>query len=382
MKTTRNPARPVADRTQPFRTPTGVPPNPPGKRPQSRAFTWAIRLLAAGFALAVVLLGFTTHLIVRDLSRTWSNFALNPFQPSPGGSATGPLQPGDTATALPPSVIPTPWQGVERVTILLMGLDYRDWIAGEGPARTDTMMLVTLDPQAQTAGMLSVPRDLWVEIPGFGHNRINTAFPSGEANRLPGGGPALAMQTVEKAIGVPIQFFAVIDFAAFERMIDEIGGVDVLVTDQIKICPIGRSCKILAPKAHRLDGAETLAYARVRKGAGDDFGRAERQQQVALAIIDRVVGLDMVPTLVTKAPALYQELAAGIRTNMTLDQMISLGWLAVQTPKANIRRGVIAPPNMVGFHTLAGGAAVLRQVPDQIRQLRDQIFTQTGAIGP
>jgi LCP family protein required for cell wall assembly len=366
------------DQTQPIVR--GVRPSP-GSPPRSRPAVWAIRFLGIALALAILLLGLVTHLIVRDLTRAWAGFALNPFQPSavdPGA----PLGPGEAATALPPAATPIPWTGVERVTVLLMGLDYRDWIAGEGPARTDTMMLVTLDPQAKTGGMLSIPRDLWVEIPGFGHNRINTAYPSGEGNRLPGGGPALAMQTVEKVVGVPIQFYAVIDFAAFERMIDEIGGVDVLVSEQIKICPIGRSCKILTPKAHLLDGAEALAYARVRKGAGDDFGRAERQQQVALAIIDRVVGLDMVPTLVAKAPVLYQELSSGIRTNLALDQMISLGWLAVQTPKANIQRGVIAPPNMVGFNTLPDGAAVLRQVPDQIRLLRDQIFTQTGIIGP
>lgn len=370
--------RSAADQTQPIARPGG---RPPGKRRAPSASVWVTGMIAAAFAVAVLLLGLVVHLVTRDLTRTWASFALNPFQPNPSIPAGTP-QPGEAATALPPAATPIPWTGVERVTILLMGLDYRDWVAGEGPARTDTMMLVTLDPQAKTAGMLSIPRDLWVEIPGFGHNRINTAYPSGEGNRLPGGGPALAMQTVEKVVGVPIQFFAVIDFAAFERMLDEIGGVDVLVSEEIKICPIGRSCKILTAKAHRLDGAEALAYARVRKGAGDDFGRAERQQQVALAIIDRVVGLNMVPTLVAKAPALYQELSSGIRTNLTLEQMISLGWLAVQTPKANIQRGVIAPPSMVGFHTLPDGAAVLRQVPDQIRQLRDQIFTQTGIIGP
>ncbi len=74
------------------------------------------------------------------------------------------------------------------------------------------------------AGMLSIPRDLWVEIPGFGFNRINTAYTYGESNRLPGGGPGLAVKTVESVIGVPIQYYAVIDFSAFERMIDEIGG--------------------------------------------------------------------------------------------------------------------------------------------------------------
>ena len=119
--------------------------------------------------------------------------------------------------------------------------------------------------------------------------------------------------------------------------------------------------------AYHLDGAEALAYARVRKYGGGDFGRAERQQQVALAVIDRVVGFDMIPMLVTKAPSLYLELSEGIRTNMSLDEMISLGWLAVQISKENIRQGVISPPKMVGFHTRPDGAQVLRAVPDQIR---------------
>jgi hypothetical protein len=130
-----------------------------------------------------------------------------------------------------------------------------------------------------------------------------------------------------------------------------------------------------------LDGAEALAYARVRKNAGGDFGRAERQQQVALAVLDKVVGFDKVPILVSKAPRLYQELSSGIRTNMTLPQMVSLGWLAINIPKENIHQGVIAPPGMVRFHTTETGAQVLRPVPDAIRELRDQLFVQGSAVG-
>jgi LCP family protein required for cell wall assembly len=230
--------------------------------------------------------------------------------------------------------------------------------------------------------MISIPRDLWVEIPGFGHQRINTAYPSGENNRVPGGGPGLAMRTVEDLLGVPIQYYAIIEFSAFEKMIDEIGGIDVLVTERIKISPIGRTSIWLDAEPNHLDGAEALAYARIRKAAGDDFGRAQRQQQVAMAVIDRVVGFDMIPTLVTRAPALYAELQSGIQTNMTLDQMIAFGWMAVQIPKTEIARGVIGPPKMVGFHTLPDGQQVIRPVPDQIRILRDQIFTETSALGP
>jgi LCP family protein required for cell wall assembly len=342
-------------------------------------WTW---ITAGGLIVAGLIVGALAHVMVRDFTASWTGAGLNPFRPSAGGQA-GSISgtPAPTPT-LDLSVTPQAWTGSERVTILLMGLDYRDWVAGEGTPRTDSMMLVTIDPLTHTAGMLSIPRDLWVEIPGFGHNRINTAYMFGESARLPGGGPGLAMQTVEDLLGVPVQYFAVIEFSAFERMIDEIGGIDVLVTERIKISPIGRLSLWLEPKAHHLDGAQALAYARVRKGAGDDFGRARRQQQVALAVIDRVVGFDMIPTLIVRAPALYQELAAGIRTNMTLEQMISLGFLAVQIPEDIIQRGVIAPPDMVGFHTLPNGQAVLRPVPDRIRALRDEIFTATSAIGP
>jgi LCP family protein required for cell wall assembly len=263
-----------------------------------------------------------------------------------------------------------------------MGLDYRDWEAGIGQPRTDSMMLITFDPLTNQAGMLSIPRDLWVEIPGFGHNRINAAYPTGEGNRLPGGGAGLAMQTVEDLIGVNLQYYVLIEFEAFERMIDEIGGVDVLVEEPIRIAPIGRSSMQLEAKPYHFDGAEALAYARSRRGEGGDFTRAHRQQQVALAIIDRVLDLQAAPMLVSRAPALYQELASGIRTNLSLDQMIALGWLALQIPHQNISTGVIAPPNMVGFYTLPTGASVLRPVPDQIRILRDQIFTFTSSLGP
>lgn len=338
--------------------------------------------LGLAFVVALAVAAFIVHDVVRQTVATGGQFALDQFNPQPTQPGVGATQAAPTPTLVPLEASPQPWTGNSRVTVLLMGLDYRDWVAGSGAPRTDTMMLITIDPLTMRAGMLSIPRDLWVEIPGFGFNRINAAYPFGEANRLPGGGPGLAVKTVESVIGVPIQYYAVVDFGAFERMIDEIGGIDVLVTERIKISPIGSTSLWLEPKAHHLNGPQALAYARVRKGAGDDFGRAQRQQQVALAVLDRVVGFDMVPTLISKAPLLYQELASGIRTNMSLQDMVSLGWLAVHVPRDEIASGVIAPPKMVGFYTRPDGAAVLRPVPDQIRALRDQIFVDSSALSP
>jgi LCP family protein required for cell wall assembly len=340
-------------------------------------------LLVIGFVLTTLLAGVAAFATARGLAESWTGTGLNPFapqQPTPVGSTA---VPGSTAAAPVAEITPIPWNGSERVTILVMGLDYRDWIAGEGAPRTDTMMLVSYDPITKKAAMMSIPRDLWVEIPGFTHNRINTAYVYGESNRLPGGGPALAAKTVEALLGVPIPYYMVVDFSTFEKMIDEIGGIDVLVSERIKIAPIGREAHWLDAKPYHLDGADALAYARIRKGAGDDFGRAQRQQQVVLAILDRVVGLDMLPQLVAKAPTLYQELSGGVRTNLSLQDMISLSWLVVKlNKKTDILSGVIAPPKMVGFYTRPDGAAVLRPVPDQIRILRDQLFAATSGYAP
>ncbi len=334
--------------------------------------------------ITILLLGMLVHSITRDLTAAWTGTGLNPFQliaSGDDGNGEPPL-PGDPTATIPlPEVTPMPWNGKTRVTILLLGLDFRDWQGAVGAPRSDTMILLSVEPVTKKVSILSIPRDLWIDIPGFQHNRINTAYSSGEGNRLPGGGPGLAMKAVESLVGVPIQYYAVVDFGTFERLIDEIGGVDVLVKERVKISPIGRDSHWLDAKPYHLDGPDTLAYARTRKGSGGDFSRAERQQQVALAILDRVVGFDMIGTLIAKAPILYQQLATGVRTNMSLDEMISLAWLGVSIDKANIRQEVISPPNMVGFHTTDTGAQVLRPVPSEIRKLRDELFVDTSLIG-
>ncbi|MCJ7569364.1 MAG: LCP family protein [Anaerolineales bacterium] len=343
---------------------------------------WAISLLAVAFGITLLIAGFVSFSVVRDLTASYTGVGLNPFQNSSGDEVDGPAAPDVTPTAVRLEATPQPWDGKSRVTVLVMGLDYRDWVSSKDAPRSDTMMLITIDPITLQAGMLSIPRDLWVEIPGFTYNRINTAFMFGEAYNLPGGGPALAQKTVENLLGVPITYYAVIDFHAFERIIDEIGGIEVLVEQRVKISPIGGISKWLEAKPYHLDGADALAYARVRKNAGGDFGRAQRQQQVILAVMDKVVGFDILPGLVARSPALYQELATGIRTNLSLEQIVSLAWLALKVPKENIQSGSIGPPNMVGFYTRPDGAQVLRFVPDQIRILRDKIFVETSALNP
>ncbi len=290
---------------------------------------------------------------------------------------TGPLQRETDPT-------PMPWDGASRVTVLVMGLDYRDWSEGVDVPRTDSMILFSIDPVSKTAGILSIPRDLWVNIPGMGYNKINTAYRWGEIYKLPGGGPGLAMKTVEETLGVPVDYYALIDFNSFVKFIDEIGGLDMKIREEIVIDPIGPGNTIkLEPGTQTLTGAEVLAYARNRYTANDDFDRSRRQQEVIMAIRQQVLQFNMLPTLIAKAPKLYQEIASGISTNLTLNQVIQLSLLASKIDEKNIKRGVIGPPSQVEISTNpADGQSILIPVPDQIRILRDEIFATGGPVAP
>jgi LCP family protein required for cell wall assembly len=343
--------------------------------------------LAGAFILMAILTGLLVYNAVHGVFAAWDGSGLPPLFSS-GGVDPGQVTPGAASEDPVAQATPPPWNGTDRVTVLVMGLDYRDWETGQGDPRTDTMMLVTVDPVSRTAGILSIPRDLWVEIPGFEHSRINTAYSLGESfdypsdGTHPGGGPGLAMRTVENLLGVQIQFYAVIEFLAFQDMINEIGGIDVLVQEPMEMAIIGRYTMSLEAKPYHFDGPQALAYARARGTSGGDFDRSRRQQQVILAIRDRILNLGNLPTLIGRAPAIYQHVAEGIHTNLSFDQMVALGTLALQIDPADIQRGVIGPPDMVLLETLPDGAQVLKPVPDQIRLLRDQIFTLTDAVAP
>jgi LCP family protein required for cell wall assembly len=298
-------------------------------------------------------------------------------------------------TPLPPAAEPggeigapaatlTPWDGAGRVNVLLLGLDYRDWEAQEEASRSDTMILLSLDPQARTAGVLSIPRDLWVAVPGFKHSKINMAYYMGDAYKLPGGGPGLAAKTVEGLLGIPIHYYAQIDFASFVRFIDEIGGVTIEVPAPITIDLLGKGPKTkkkLQPGKQVLPGEWALAYARNRYTENGDFDRAARQQQVIMGIRNRILSFDLLPTLITKAPQLYQELASGIRTNLTLDEVVQLALIAQSVPEENIKRGIINKDN-VFFAESPDGLSILIPIPDDIRSLRDEIFASAGSLGP
>jgi anionic cell wall polymer biosynthesis LytR-Cps2A-Psr (LCP) family protein len=188
---------------------------------------------------------------------------------------------------------------------------------------------------------------------------------------------------VEQFIGVPVQYYGVIDFGAFIKFVDEIGGVQVRPDESVKIEKFGGGQEQLleAGKQYNLDGALTLAYARERHTSGGDVDRAKRQQEVIMAIRRRILKYDNMPELIAKAPVLYQDLSAGILTNLSLPDAIKLGLLALQMDTNNIKRGVI-DYNMVIQTKSPQGEAILKPIPDKIRELRDELFATAGSKSP
>lgn len=244
-----------------------------------------------------------------------------------------------TATATLPEPTAIPQQETEsvleidprRVTILLMGIDQRQ--GEEGQFRTDTMMVLSLDPIAKTGAMLSIPRDLWVSIPGgFGEGRINTANFRGDDPTVayPGGGPALAMKTVEKVIGVPIDHYVLINFDAFMALIDSVGPIEVCPPAPIDDPKYpdgsyGYQPIYIEAGCQEMPAEKLLQYARTRATEGGDFDRAKRQQEVILAVRDKILSLGGVTALLGDAFSLWESVSVNIKTDMTLDEILALG---------------------------------------------------------
>ena len=342
-------------------------------------------LMGAGLVLAVVLWFFLSGFVA-----CWGVTAL-PGIPVPGCSTSAvpsvpiatnpagtPVAQVSTPTISAPQVqLPPAWDGASRVTVLVVGL--RGGSNDDCPLCTDTMILLTIDPVSKTAGILSVPRDMWVNIPGFGYNRMNAAWTTGELYKLPGGGPGLLIKTLENFLGIPIQYYAQVDFTAFARMIDDIGGICLNVPKRVDVGVLDEEGTTRIKKGYQcLSGKVALGYARARdleQGiTGGDVGRSNNQQRVIMAIREKV--LANLPALVAQAGPLYSEISSGIHTNLTLDDILRLGILAKDIPEADIHRGVINYTMMQDGKTTINGmdAAILRPFPDKIRELVDKIF--------
>ncbi|MBK9122196.1 MAG: LCP family protein [Chloroflexi bacterium] len=275
-------------------------------------------------------------------------------------------------------VILEPWDGQSRLTVLLMGIDRRPGERGLS-FRTDTMILLSLDPQTGNAGMLSIPRDMYVEVPGYGARRINEPMVLGELRQV-GYGPRLAMETVQYNLGIRVNHYVVVDFNAFVTIVDALGGieVDLAYTINDPLYPnmnYGYDPFFLRAGHHVLDGITALKYARTRHG-DSDIKRAERQQQVILAVKDKATSPEMIPLLLANAGQLWTAVRDNFYTDMSLEQLIQLGLYIKDLSLENINRGVI-DFSYLSNYTTASGAAVL--IPNRARLggLMAQVFGTT-----
>jgi len=303
-----------------------------------------------------------------------------PVPPTPTASPASPTpaaardRDGD-----PPTPPPKARSQFDPTTVLLLGTDRRN--PGSGTDNTDTLMLLHLDPDAQRVTILSIPRDLYVEIPGHGKGRINTAYARGEQDGT--GGLALARQTMSATLGISIHHAALIDFRAFVSLIDTIGGIDVDVPYAISDptypdSGIGYDPFYLSAGQHHLDGNVALKYARTRATAGGDFDRNARQRQIVLAVRDRITRLDLLPVLISKSPQLWSTLQSAFETDLTLGEIVDLAVIGSRVPTDQIVTAGI-DQCCTQFWTTPGGADVLILDRSAIEELIARIFAPTQA---
>ena len=218
-------------------------------------------------------------------------------------------------------------------TILVLGTD--EGPNRTGPFRSDAMMLVRTDPDEHRMALLSIPRDLRVDIPGRGPDKVNAAYAFG--------GPTLAIRTVQSLTGIPINHVMVVDFSKFKEVIDALGGVTINVPAPILSnkfeCPYPTRARCdrwegwrFAKGVQQMDGRRALIYSRVRQNQLDpsetDITRGERQQAVIQAIGDEVVSFGTF----LRGPFIAGDLVRPLATDLSAGQLVQLGWRKFRTP--------------------------------------------------
>ncbi|MEK8212049.1 MULTISPECIES: LCP family protein [unclassified Paenibacillus] len=242
-------------------------------------------------------------------------------------------------------VEPPKWTGKEPVNILLMGVDARGTSKGEIP-RSDSMMVVTLDPVRDRIHVFSILRDTYTEIPEHGKNRINTAITYG---------PNTAMSAISDLLGIPIQFYVYTDFQGFIKLVDAVGGVDFYVEKNMNYESKADKHEYdidLKEGQQHLDGTTALQYVRFRHDAMSDYSRTKRQREFTNAIVEKMKST----TSIMKLPSILEEVSPYIDTNLSVNDMWKLASVGYRSKMEASEQ--IPPMNLVK-ETYVGRAAVL-----------------------
>ncbi|MEJ5223275.1 MAG: LCP family protein [Anaerolineales bacterium] len=248
----------------------------------------------------------------------------------------------------------------DSINFALLGSDSR----GGKYFRTDTIVIAAVWPQRGQVSLISIPRDLWVNIPAVGMNRINTAYEFGEMYGYPGGGAQSLKDTLLYNLGIRVDHIAIVDFNGFRRIVDTLGGIEVPVycayTDwRLKSPDLNPELEgnwalyTAGPGLVRMDGDLALWYARSRKKS-NDFDRGRRQQEVLRALYSQALKADVIRNL----PQLYADFSETVKTDLTLNDLLALAPMSLHLSNADIRSYYLAAPLVQSWIT-PGGAYVL-----------------------
>ncbi len=281
---------------------------------------------------------------------------------------------GNTPVPEPASPVPLP-RG--SVTIALLGSDKRP---NRGDYRTDTIILVNVNPNLPAVTLLSIPRDLWVYIPGYQFSRINVADERGAFSRFPGGGAGLLKQTIEYNMGIHVDYYARVDFAGFMKIVDTLGGVDVIANCPLEdIFPddpitenktVTGTISILRPGVVHLDGKHALWYARSRENTSD-WDRSLRQQRVLRAMYSKATQLG----LVTRLPELWNDLSSTVVTDLKLNDIIWLATIGARLDSTRIKSRTLDGSMVYHWDTPDTHAWVVSPIPGKLGPALQDIFS-------
>jgi LCP family protein required for cell wall assembly len=264
-------------------------------------------------------------------------------------------KPTDGSTPVP-AVEPPEWNGNERINILLLGGDSRGVKSNTKP-RSDTMMLVSIDPIDKKMHLFSLLRDTYVEIPHRGSNRLNAAITMG--------GPLLSMETVGNLTDLPVQFYVYTDFEGFISLIDELGGIDFDVDKNMNRIDTADDPKYniaLNKGMQHLDGLTALQYVRYRSDAMSDFARADRQRKFLSAIAEKMKST----TSLLKLPQVLNSISPYIETNIPPSDLLKLARMGLKLDTSQLK-GIQIPPKGEFKSQKISDMDVLVVDPEQIK---------------
>lgn len=283
---------------------------------------------------------------------------------------------GEGSAALGEFVDPSSLQGEGdgRVNILMIGVD-------DAASLSDSIIVASIDPVAKDVAMLSVPRDMLVDIPGFGRAKINAAHAYGEQYDYEGGGPQLLQETLEETLDIPIHYYGRVDFEGFKQAVDIVGGVEVDVEETLvdNMFPDentgGYAPFRLEAGTHMLDGDTALRFARSRYSTSD-FDRSRRQQSILLGLQDRALSKDTLSSP-TKVAGLLRSLSQNADTNLSIEEIMRLVEIAEEVdPDAVVQSQLdasednfLAFSNYHGQSVLVPTAGDFSQIQEYVRGL-------------